>query len=73
MQFFFSNCTHILTRTQVKKFEDMFLIKIASIYILTILVVTITVSRKKSILTMFFRGSYFKGLDNKIICYVHIQ
>ena len=30
MQFFFSNCTHILTRTQGKKFEDMFLVKIAS-------------------------------------------
>ena len=28
--FFFRNCTHILTRTQGKKFEDMFLIKIAS-------------------------------------------
>ena len=30
MQLFFRNCTHILTRTQRKKFEDMFLIKIAS-------------------------------------------
>ena len=29
MQFFFRNCTHILTRTQGKKFEDMFLVKIA--------------------------------------------
>ena len=29
MQFFFRNCSHILTRTQGKKFEDMFLIKIA--------------------------------------------
>ena len=28
--FFFKNCTHILTRTQRKKFEDMFLVKIAS-------------------------------------------
>ena len=28
--FFFRNCTHILTRTQGKKFEDMFLVKIAS-------------------------------------------
>ena len=28
--FFFWNCTHILTRTQGKKFEDMFLVKIAS-------------------------------------------
>ena len=27
---FFRNCTHILTRTQAKKFEDMFLVKIAS-------------------------------------------
>ena len=27
---FFKNCTHILTRTQGKKFEDMFLVKIAS-------------------------------------------
>ena len=27
---FFRNCTHILTRTQGKKFEDMFLVKIAS-------------------------------------------
>ena len=26
MQFFFRNCTHILTRTQGKKFEDMFLV-----------------------------------------------
>ena len=30
MQFFFRNCTHILTRTQGGKFEDMFLVKIAS-------------------------------------------
>ena len=30
MQFFFRNCTHILTRTQGKKFEDMFLVKIAN-------------------------------------------
>ena len=30
MQFFFRNCTHILTRTQRKKSEDMFLVKIAS-------------------------------------------
>ena len=30
MQFFFRNCTHIFTRTQGKKFEDMFLVKIAS-------------------------------------------
>ena len=29
-QFFLRNCTHILTRTQGKKFEDMFLVKIAS-------------------------------------------
>ena len=29
MQFFFRNCTHILTRTQAKKF-DTFLIKMAS-------------------------------------------
>ena len=28
--FFFRNCTHILTGTQGKKFEDMFLVKIAS-------------------------------------------
>ena len=27
---FFRNCTHILTRTQGKKIEDMFLVKIAS-------------------------------------------
>ena len=30
MQSFFRNCTHILTRTQGEKFEDMFLVKIAS-------------------------------------------
>ena len=30
MQFFFRNCTHILTRTHEKRFEDMFLVKIAS-------------------------------------------
>ena len=28
--FFFKNCTHILTRTQRKKFEDIFLVRIAS-------------------------------------------
>ena len=27
---FFRNCTHILTRTKGKRFEDMFLVKIAS-------------------------------------------
>ena len=30
MQVFFRNCTHILTRTQGKKFEDMFLVKIVN-------------------------------------------
>ena len=30
MQFFFWNCTHMLTRTQGKTFEGMFLVKIAS-------------------------------------------
>ena len=30
MQFFFRNCNHILTRTQGEKFEDIFLVKIAS-------------------------------------------
>ena len=30
MQFFLMNCTHILTRTQGEKFEDMLLVKIAS-------------------------------------------
>ena len=30
MQFFSRNCTHILTRNQGKKFEYMFLVKIAS-------------------------------------------
>ena len=30
MQFFFKICTQILTRTQVKKFEDMFFVKIAN-------------------------------------------
>ena len=28
--FFFRNCAHILTRAKGKKFEDMFLVKIAS-------------------------------------------
>ena len=30
MQFFLRNCTHILTRTQGGKFDDMLLVKIAS-------------------------------------------
>ena len=30
MQFFSRNCTYVLTRTQGEKFEDMFLVKIAS-------------------------------------------
>ena len=30
MQFFSRNCTHILTRTQGKKFEYMFFVKIVS-------------------------------------------
>ena len=30
MRFFFRNCTHILTRTQAKMFEDTFLVKLAS-------------------------------------------
>ena len=30
MQLFFRNCTYILTRTQGKKFEDVFLVKIAN-------------------------------------------
>ena len=30
MQFFLRNCTQILTRTKGKKFEDKFLVKIAS-------------------------------------------
>ena len=39
---------------------------------LTILVVNISISRKKNILTVVSRGSFFKGLDNKIIGFVHI-
>ena len=30
MQYFSRNCTYILTRTRGKKFENMFLVKIAS-------------------------------------------
>ena len=30
MSIFFANCTHLLTRTQEKKFEDVFLVKIAN-------------------------------------------
>ena len=30
MQFVFRTCTHILTRIQGEKFENMFLVKIAS-------------------------------------------
>ena len=30
MQLFFRNCTYILTKTQEERFEDMFLVKIAS-------------------------------------------
>ena len=39
---------------------------------LTILVVNISISRKKNMLTVVSRGSFFKGLDNKIIGFVHI-
>ena len=39
---------------------------------LTILVVTISISRKKNMLTVVSGGSFFKGLDNKIIGFVHI-
>ena len=39
---------------------------------LTILVVTISISRKKYTYRGF-RGSLFKGLDNNIIGFVHIQ
>ena len=39
---------------------------------LTILVVNISISRKKIGLTVVSRGSFFKGLDNKIIGFVHI-
>ena len=38
----------------------------------TILVVKISVSRKKNMLTVVSRGSFFKGLDNKIIGFVYI-
>ena len=31
MQIFLENCTHLLTRNQEKKFEDVFLVKIESI------------------------------------------
>ena len=30
MHFVFRNCTHILTKTKGEKFEDMFLVRIAS-------------------------------------------
>ena len=30
MSIFFANCTHLLTRTQDKKLENMFLVKIAN-------------------------------------------
>ena len=39
--------------------------------LLTILVVSISISRKKNMLTVVSRGSFFKGLDNKIIGFVH--
>ena len=39
---------------------------------LTILVVNISISRKKDMLTVVFRGSFFKELDNKIKGFVHI-
>ena len=39
---------------------------------LTILVVNISISRKKNMFTVVSRGSFFKGLDNKIIDFVHI-
>ena len=39
---------------------------------LTILVVNISIPRKKNMLTVVSRGSIFKGLDNKIIGFVHI-
>ena len=39
---------------------------------LTVLVVNISISRKKYRLTVVSRGSFYKGLDNKIIGFVHI-
>ena len=39
---------------------------------LTILVMTISISREKNMLTVVSGGSFFKGLDNKIIGFVHI-
>ena len=39
---------------------------------LTILVVNILISRKKNMLTVVSRGSFFKELDNKIIGFAHI-
>ena len=41
------------------------------LYELTILIVNISIS-KKNMLTVVSRGSFFKGLDNKIIGFVHI-
>ena len=34
MQYFFKNFTHILTGTQLKKFEDMFLVIIIKLWVL---------------------------------------
>ena len=39
---------------------------------LTILVVNISISRKKNMLTVVTRGSFLNGLDNKTIGFVHI-
>ena len=39
---------------------------------LTVLVVTISISGKKNMLTMVSGGSFFKGLDNKIIRFLLI-
>ena len=45
---------------------------IFKLFELTILVVTISISRKKNMLTVVSGGSFFRGLGNKIIGFLHI-
>ena len=64
------NNLHLVLRTFIidKSRQQIFF----KLFELTILVVNISISRKKNMLTMVSKGSFFKGLDNKIKGFVHI-
>ena len=78
MHFFFRNCTHILTRTQGKKYEDMFLVKIASkgTFLRSVGLIDVFVQllsfkmKKKTVLRIVRIGNFYNFPTSGILKYI---